>query len=63
MQLSTLLLVLTAFIFLFGFIVRNINYATSMLNIDAAVLKQNIGYLQERNKQLTNIDLAKLELN
>lgn len=63
MQLSTLVLILTGCIFLFSFIVRNINYATSVLNIDTTKLKQSISYLQGRNKQLTNIDLAQLELN
>jgi cell division protein FtsB len=63
MQLSTLLLILTGFIFLFSFIVRNINYATSVLNIDTAKLKQSISYLEDRNKRLTNMDLLKLELN
>lgn len=62
MQLSTLLLVVTAFIFLFSFITRNINYAVDILDIDITKLKQSVSYLQERNKQLTNSDLTNLEL-
>ena len=63
MQLSTLLLIVTAFVFLFSFITRNINYAIDVLDIDSTKLKQSISYLQNRNKQLTNIDLADLELH
>lgn len=63
MQLSTLLLIVTGFIFLFSFIVRNINYVTNILDIDTIKLKQSISYLEERNKQLTNINLVHLEVN
>ncbi len=63
MQLSTLLLVVTAFIFLFSFAIRNINYAVDILDIDITKLKQSVSYLQERNKKLTNSDLANLELH
>ncbi len=63
MQLSTLFLIVTAFIFLFSFIARNINYAVDILNIDSKKLKQSIIYLQDRNEYLTNIELASLELN
>ena len=63
MQLSTVLLIITGLIFLFSFIVRNINYATNILDIDTTKLKQSMRYLEDRNKQLTNIDLARLEVN
>ncbi len=62
MQLSTLLLIVTAFIFLFSFIARNINYTMDVLDIGNAKLKQSINYLQDRNKQLTNIELVNLEI-
>ena len=63
MQLSSLLLIVTAFIFLFSFIARNINYAIDILSIDSVKLKQSVSYMQNRNKQLTNMELADLEVN
>ncbi|MBT6842681.1 MAG: hypothetical protein HOA17_02650 [Candidatus Melainabacteria bacterium] len=62
MQVSSLLVVATTLILCFSSIAANYRHILKVLEIDLAKLNQSIQYLQDRNSELTNIDLINLEL-
>lgn len=63
MHLATVFVVATVMILLFTFVLNNLNYVFDVLELDVIKLKQSYDFAETRNKSLTDIDLANLEIN
>lgn len=63
MNLSIFVSIVFAFLIIFDFISNNLNNSLIMLKTDQLKLQKSKQFIKERHQSLTNIDLAKLEIN